>query len=255
VIDLHFHILPGFDDGPRDLDAAVALARAAASGGVDTVVATPHVSWSWQNSASRIAESVRRLDAHLADLSIPVRVRTGAEIALTRASDLADLELRGLALGGGPWLLIEPPHSSASAGLEGVLLHLQQRGHRIVLAHVERCPPFINDVEMLERLVAGGMIASLTAGSLVGRFGGTVQRFAHGLVSRGLIGNVASDAHDCQRRPPGLYEELTSAGLDEQIPWLTEDVPEAILSGSEIPPAPEWRGLVSRPRLLGRLRR
>ena len=255
VIDLHFHLLPGIDDGPPDLDAAAALARAAASAGVDTIVATPHVSWEWQNSSRAIAESVRRVEAQLAELAIPVQIRAGAEIALTRAIDLTDQELSGLTLGGGPWLLIEPPHMTAAVGIEGLLLQVQHRGHRIVLAHVERCPAFIDDVEMLERLVQEGMLASLTAGSLVGRFGGTVQRFAQQVVTRGLIHNVASDAHDRDRRPPGLAQELASAGLGEQAAWLTEDVPAAILAGGEIPPAPRWPALAVRPRLLRRLGR
>jgi protein-tyrosine phosphatase len=255
VIDLHFHLLPGIDDGPQDLDDAVALARAAASAGVDTIVATPHVSWEWENSPRTIAESVRRMDAQLAQLAIRVRVRAGAEIALTRAIELSDAELRRLTLGGGPWLLIEPPHILAAVGIEGLLAHLQQRGHRIVLAHVERCPAFIDDIEMLDRLVQGGVLASITAGSLVGRFGGTVERFAHRLVTSGLIHNVASDAHDCDRRAPGLSLELASAGLGEQAAWLTEDVPAAILAGHQIPPAPAWPALSARPRFLGRLRR
>ena len=255
MIDLHFHLLPGIDDGPRDLDAAVALARAAASAGVDTIVATPHVSWDWQNTPWTIADSARRMDAHLAQLAIPIRVRAGAEIALTRALDLHDEELRRLSLGGGPWLLIEPPHVSAAIGIEAVLMQLHRRGHRIVLAHVERCPAFIADVNMLDRLVQAGMLASMTAGSLVGRFGRTVQRFAQRLVTSGLIHNVASDAHDCNRRPPGLSQELASAGLRDQTAWLTEDVPAAVLAGSDIPPAPPWPTVTARPRLLGRLLR
>jgi protein-tyrosine phosphatase len=65
VIDLHFHLLPGVDDGPPDLDAAVALARAATNIGVATIVATPHVSSQWPNTSRTIAEGVRRLNAHL----------------------------------------------------------------------------------------------------------------------------------------------------------------------------------------------
>jgi protein-tyrosine phosphatase len=108
---------------------------------------------------------------------------------------------------------------------------------------------------MLERLVRGDMLASLTAGSLVGRFGGTVQRFAQELVMGSLIHGVASDAHDCDQRFPGLSQELASAGLREQAAWLTEDVPAAILSGREIPRPPAWPVLATGPRLLRRLRR
>jgi protein-tyrosine phosphatase len=72
----------------------------------------------------------------------------------------------------------------------------------------------------------------------VGRFGGEVRRFALGLAREGLIHNVASDAHDDVRRPPGTAAELRQAGLEPLTEWLTEQVPAAILSGAEIPPRP-----------------
>jgi protein-tyrosine phosphatase len=194
------------------------------------------------------------VQARLAELSIPVRVRPGAEIALTYALDLSDRELRALSLGGGPWLLIELPQASAVVGLEAQLKHLQDRGHGIVIAHVERCPSFAHDSELLGRLVEAGMIASLTAGALVGRFGAPLQRFAQRLVARGLVHNVASDAHDCALRAPGLRHELAAANLREQTAWLTQDVPAAILAGRPIPPMPpNWPAAPSRSQLLGRL--
>ena len=36
--DLHFHLLPGVDDGPADMDASLELARAAVAEGTGTVV-------------------------------------------------------------------------------------------------------------------------------------------------------------------------------------------------------------------------
>jgi protein-tyrosine phosphatase len=173
-------------------------------------------------------------------LEVPVEVVAGAEIALTRAIELSDAQLRSFALGDGPWLLIELPQSQVVLGLEAQLLHLQQRGHHLLLAHVERCPTFFKDPELLDRLTAHGMRASLTAGALVGRFGGTLERFARELLARGVISNVASDAHNCGTRPPGLHAELAHAGLADQANWLTQDVPAAILSGGAIPPPPLW---------------
>jgi protein-tyrosine phosphatase len=240
LIDLHFHLLPGIDDGPADLDAAVALARQAVAEGTTTVVATPHVSWEWRTEPETIAAGVQVIATRLRELGIPLEVVAGAELALTRAIELSDPELASFALGAGPWLLIELPQSQVVLGLEAQLLHLQHRGHQLLLAHVERCPTFFSDPELLDRLTAHGMRASLTAGALVGRFGGTLERFANALVARGVISNVASDAHNCDRRPPGLEAALAHAGLAEQTSWLTQDVPAAMLSGGEIPPPPVW---------------
>ena len=116
---------------------------------------------------------------------------------------------------------------------------LQERGFRIVLAHPERCPALHRDREMLERLVASGVLGSLTAGSLDGRFGAAVRRFALELMRDGLVHNVASDAHDASNRPPTIAGELDRAGLGSLAGWLTQDVPGAILAGGEIPTRPE----------------
>jgi protein-tyrosine phosphatase len=91
---------------------------------------------------------------------------------------------------------------------------------------------------MLRELVGEGILTSITAGSLVGRFGGEVRRFATALAREGLIHNVASDTHDTVNRPPGVAAELRAAGLEPLADWLIEQVPAAILSGAEIPPRP-----------------
>ena len=43
MIDLHCHVLPGIDDGPRTVDEALALCKAVAADGVQVVAATPHL--------------------------------------------------------------------------------------------------------------------------------------------------------------------------------------------------------------------
>ncbi|HLL91334.1 MAG TPA: CpsB/CapC family capsule biosynthesis tyrosine phosphatase, partial [Solirubrobacteraceae bacterium] len=105
-------------------------------------------------------------------------------------------------------------------------------------AHPERCQAFHRDPRMLAALVRDGVLTSITAGSLVGRFGNRVRRFALQLVQDELVHNVSSDAHGHDRRRPGIAAELEQAGMGELCEWLTEAVPAAILSGGEIPPRP-----------------
>jgi protein-tyrosine phosphatase len=238
LIDLHCHVLPGIDDGPATLEDSVALARAAAAGGTRTIVATPHVSWDMPNEAATIAGLVEELNARLEREGVELRVRPGAEVAITRAIDLPPEELAGLSLGGGPWVLIEPPFSPLVAGLEGLFDGLRRGDLQIVVAHPERCPGFHRDPDALARLVEAGALTSITASSLGGRFGRDVRRFAHQLVERGLVHNVASDAHDSVSRPPALADELRRSGYDWLAGWAAQDVPAAILAGEPIPPRP-----------------
>jgi protein-tyrosine phosphatase len=245
VIDLHCHILPGIDDGPATVEQSLALARAAHAAGTRTIVATPHVSWRYPNDAPTIARLADELNERLAAEGVALQVCAGAEIAMTRVEDLGPAELASLALGGGSWLLIEPPFTPVVTGLELVVGQLRSQGHGVVLAHPERCPAFHREPHILHALIEGGALTSITAGSLTGRFGGQVRRFSMSLVAQGLAHNVASDAHDVRGRPPSIAAELDRAGLGEWTEWLTRSVPKAILSGAEIPPRPR---IAQRPR-------
>lgn len=239
MIDLHCHILPGIDDGPDTMEETLELARVAVAAGTTTVIATPHVSWDWPDvGAARIAAAVDEVNEALRVAAIDLEVRSGAEVALTRAGDLDDEELVRLRLGGGPWLLAECPLSSSGAGFEQALSALTAKGHRIVLAHPERSPLLQRDRELLGRLVGQGMLSSVTAGSLIGRFGRPVQDVAMEMVAAGMVHNIASDAHSAGRRPPGIRDELRDAGLGEQADWLGRAVPLAVVSGTKVPPMP-----------------
>jgi protein-tyrosine phosphatase len=255
VIDLHSHILPGIDDGPPTMEGSLELARVAVAERTRTILATPHIAGGYAIGPERIAEGVAELTEALARAAIPLEVRAGGEIAIWRLVDLDDAALRALALGGGPYLLVESPFSPVVGDFEPMVLNLLQRGHRVLLAHPERCPAFQRNAERLATLVRGGVLVQITAGSMEGAFGSTVRRFTTGLLRDGLVHVVASDAHDHVQRPPGLsagFRSLESElpGLSEQQAWLTDLVPAAILDGGPLPERPPLppptRGLLRR---------
>ena len=142
MIDLHTHILPGIDDGPATIEGSLELARAAVAAGTRTLVATPHVSWTYPNDAGAIAALVEQLNARLRAEGIELEVLAGAEIAMTRLVDMRGEELSNLSLGGGAFLLVEPPFAPAVTGLDALVFDLQRQGYEILLAHPERCPAF-----------------------------------------------------------------------------------------------------------------
>jgi protein-tyrosine phosphatase len=238
MIDLHCHVLPGIDDGPATIEQSLALARAAAAAGTRTIVATPHVSWRYHNEPQAIARLVGELSARLRGERIEIEVRPGAELAMSRIADTERAQLDRLTLGGGRWLLVEPPFIPTAYGLDEMVFDLQRQGYRVILAHPERCAAFHRDPRMLAAIVAAGALTSLTAGSLVGRFGSPACRFALELVEEGMAHNVSSDAHDDVRRPPSVIDELERAGVGLLAEWLTRSVPAAILDGDKIPPRP-----------------
>ena len=254
MIDLHSHILPGVDDGPSTMEGSLELARAAVAAGTRTILATPHVHHDPRVDPALIAAGVDALRAALAAAEIPLEVLPGGEIAIWRLTDLDDDMLRALTLGGGPYLLVESPFSPAVGDFEPMVLDLHARGHRVLLAHPERCPAFQRDPQRLEALVDAGALVQITAGSMAGEFGSTVRRFTTTLLREGLAHVVASDAHDHLRRRPGLQAgfaalERDLPGLSQQAEWFTELVPRAVLDGTPLParpPLPRPTGLLRR---------
>jgi len=260
VIDLHSHILAQLDDGPGALETSLAMATRWVQEGVRTVVATPHVNYRYRVDAAMIADGVRSLSAALADERIALSVVPGGELGLERLPDLDDQTLRRYTLGGAGCLLVESPYNSNATYLEEAVFDLQVRGFRVLLAHPERSPLFARDRERLRRLVRAGALCSITAGSMAGHFGEPVRDFTIGLFAEGLVHNVASDAHDEARRPPGLeagFAALESdlPGLTETMGWYTEVVPSALLEDRPLPSAPPTlTRRRSRWHVLGRLR-
>ena len=104
MIDLHSHLLPGIDDGPRTWDAALALCRKVSEDGVRTSVATPHlIDGVYDNVLARTEPLVRELNERLKDAGIALTVLTGAEVDFSsrhvteNTGELPLLDTNGLA--------------------------------------------------------------------------------------------------------------------------------------------------------------
>ena len=241
--DLHSHILPGVDDGPPGLEGSFAFARAAVRSGTGRIVATPHVDHHHYIAPEDIGAAVAALNRVLETRGIPLQVLSGAEIALPRLFDLTDDQLALLTLGGGPYLLLEAPFRRMAGEIDQMVFAAQTRGYRVVLAHPERSAVFHKEPAGLRRLAGGGVLMQVTASSITGAFGETVREFSLWMLREGLAHAISSDAHDESRRPPDqrswvAVAERTVTGIENRAAWLLEEVPDAILTGAAVPPAP-----------------
>lgn len=241
LIDLHIHLLPGLDDGASDVDATCELAAACVADGIDAVAATPHVSREYATRPAALEAALGLARGVVERASIPLKIYSGAEVAIDQLDQLTDDELRAFTIGpGGNHLLLETPYASWPLDLELHIGRLATLGIRAVLAHPERSAAVqeSDGIEHLAFAVSRGVRTQVTAGSLSGRFGRTAQSLAQELLERELVHLVASDAHNAERRPPRMREAAAAVGSDELGRWLTEDAPLAILRGEPLPPRP-----------------
>lgn len=209
MLDLHAHVLPGIDDGPRTLEDAVALARALADDGVEHVVATPHIyPGVFDNTPDRIADAFDRLRQAIADSDIRLTMTWAAEVRI--CPEIIDwLERRRLpllngSLVGPSTVLIELPDGQIPVGTDRLLARLVDHGITPLMAHPERNKAVMEQPNRLEALRRLGCRFQLTAGSIVGDFGSRARNTATQLLEAGWVDVVGSDAHNLSGRRPRM---------------------------------------------------
>ena len=236
TIDLHCHLLPGLDDGARDLDDAVAMARQAQADGIGAICATPHVRADHAVVLAELPARRARLTAALETAGCATRVLAGGEVAAARLGDLDDAELRSVTLGGsGRWILLEPSPGPLDARLEAAVDALRARGFRSLVAHPER--HFGPDlVDRLRRVIAKGALVQATAAYFTDE--GSRPTMLD-LARAGVIHVLGSDAHSSLAGRPvvlaaGLQVLASVPPVAAHLDWVRRHAAHAIVQGEEI---------------------
>ena len=218
-VELHFHALPGVDDGPVTLGDSVELVRRAAAQGTETVVATPHVRTDFVTDVLGLGERVEELRAALRAAGVTAELRRGAELGHDMVGRLSQRELDSIAQGppGARWLLVETPFEGIGEDFHAATDELRDRGFGVLVAHPERsADAALYESAGLRRELRGGSLAQVNAQSITGAHGPDARRAAFDLIGHGLVAVVSSDAHGVNR-PPLLREaggHLLEQGLD-----------------------------------------
>jgi protein-tyrosine phosphatase len=238
TIDLHCHLLPGLDDGARDLEDAIAMARQAQADGIAAICATPHIRADHAVCVADLPGKRAQLAAALARAGCPVAVLAGGEVAADIVNDLDDARLAAVTLGaGGRWILLEPSPGPLDARLATAVDALRARGFGALIAHPERhLAPDL--VDQLRRVIAEGALVQATAAYFVDE---PTRPAMLDLARAGVIHVLGSDSHSSRAgRPVALAAGLevlsavepTAAHLD----WVAHGAPEAITRGAEVEP-------------------
>jgi protein-tyrosine phosphatase len=232
MIDLHCHILPGIDDGARDLDDSLAMARAAADDGIEIVCATPHIRHDHDVRIRELRGRADELNEEIRRAGIPVEVVTGGELAETALEGLDPEELQAISLGGGGWILLEPAPGPLGASLAAATSRLLQAGFGVLIAHPERHPS-ADLPDRLRELSELGALIQVTAALLAE---GPARPSMLSLADRGLVHVVASDAHSSHAgRPLRLSDGLAALEgvelVSPHLAWVAREAPAAIVSG------------------------
>ena len=241
MYDLHAHILPGADDGPREVEESLQMLKLAAADGIKGIAMTPHViPGRHDNPKEKVIKLTAQLKARADDVEI--ELYPASEIALSEET-LAGLKSGSYCtINGSRYVLTELPPLFDSEKIYEAVHSMREMGLVPLIAHPERNPRALKDVECLYELVSMGALMQVTAGSFLGIFGDDVRKLSLSMLERRLVHVIASDAHDNGPRPPVLstaVKEVAKLVGERAAQSMVTAVPEKILKDELVkPPEP-----------------
>jgi protein-tyrosine phosphatase len=208
-IDLHTHLLPGFDDGAKDAAEALEILFQAQQAGFAGVVATPHfMAGVYEHDRPAVQQAIAALAADMAKQTPGVTLYPGSEYYLDDQFYrlLEDAALMPLA--GGTHVLVELPLLRLPPMTKEFAFRMRIKGLTPVLAHPERYGDVTRDPKLAEQLATAGYRLQINLGSLAGMYGRKVRKAAEWMLKHDLVDFVGSDAHTPQQATEAFGEGL-----------------------------------------------
>jgi protein-tyrosine phosphatase len=236
VVDIHSHILPEVDDGPKSWDVSVAMCRAAAADGITHQVATPHANDRYHYDR----EYLQGLVAHLQQLvGDAPKLSLGCDFHLSyeNIQDALAHPTRYV-IDGTRYLLVEFSNYSVPQQTTDSFLKLGDCGITVIITHPERNPILRESLQRVVEWAEQGCVIQMTGSALTGFWGERTRRAAQWLLERQAVHVLATDAHDLEKRVPILSTSRDAAAEisgQEVAEALVELNPRAIITNQPLP--------------------
>ena len=236
MIDIHAHILPNLDDGPRSLEDSLNLIEMSAESGVTGIIATSHGNY-YDYTLEEYWEKFTLVKKYIQKYRIPLEIYSGMEIFVNeRSLELLKKE-KLLSLNGGHYILIEFDFNESPDIVFERIKELQKEGWKIILAHPERYIFVQEEPEILEKLIENDCAMQINYRSLRGDFGEQEYRIAVAMLRSGMVHFIASDGHTSNWRNTsfdGMIPVLKKMISPGYIKLLIDTNPKLLLQDEEL---------------------
>lgn len=203
MVDFHSHILPGIDDGAKNLEHSVEMLTMLKEQGVDTVIATPHFYDSITKIDKFLEERNRAYNLlvnriYRDNLSVP-KVKLGAEVYLS-ADIVGSRDLEKLCIDGTECILIEMPRGFWFDWVyESINALIVERKFTPMIAHLERYASSKRDMKKFNKLLEQDVFVQINTDSVMNR---KTWKIIKSLLKNDNAHIIASDVHDTLERRP-----------------------------------------------------
>jgi len=225
VVDIHSHILPEVDDGPKSWDVCIAMCRVAADDGITHMVASPHANDRYHYDREYLQGLVNHLQQLVGDAP---KILLGCDFHLS-FDNLQDAYAHPdrYLIAGTRYLLVEFSNYSVPQNTTDSFLKLGDRGITPIITHPERNPILRDSLQRVVEWAEQGCVIQMTGSALTGFWGERTRRAAAWLLEHQAVHVLATDAHDLEKRVP-----ILSTSRDAAAEIVGEEVAEALVEGN-----------------------
>ena len=211
------------------------MVRMATEHGTTDLVATPHANPSYrfdpQIVEERLAEVAKASDNVL-------RLHSGCDFHLSYDNiQDAIANPRKYTINHHRYLMVEFSDLLIFNNTAEIFSRLEDAGMTPVITHPERNGLLRQRIDQIAKWVEAGACVQVTGQSLLGEFGRRAAEFSRTLLDRRLVHFLASDAHDCEHRPPRLdlaHQWVKEHYGEEWAEALCVTNPKATLTGEAL---------------------
>ena len=235
LYDVHTHILPGVDDGSRDMEETKRMLQMERDQGVMHVIATPHFAVGDRQAPPEKLRSILEQVREVAKQIDPeMTVDLGNELLNGSGMIQALQQGEALTLADTRYILVEFLPKDRYSTIYHALRDYIMEGYIPLVAHVERYEALMSDRNRMEELISLGAYFQMNAESLMGRRFSRRATACRRLVENGLIHMLGSDCHRSDRRVPLMQDALDHLSRDfrqsGKFQKLVQDNPQTLLA-------------------------
>ena len=212
-VDIHSHILPGIDDGAKNIDESLELISQMKNLGFSKIIGTPHTYLGVHNNTIKsIEESYNKLIK--LDLLNDINVGFASEYMIDE-SLIKKAESNSLLTLKDRYVLVEMSFINPPNNLFEILFKLRLYNYTPIIAHPERYRFWFNSFDNFIKLKKMGCKFQTNMFSIIGYYGQDVLKFSDLLLKKNMIDFIGSDIHKINQIR--LFEEKVQISRIEKI--------------------------------------
>lgn len=221
IVDMHCHVLPGVDDGPKSMEGSMTILQEAVRQGIGKMIVTPHYHpGRYKVPAPLVLRTITEVRRELRRRGIAIELIPGQECYYF-SNLLGELDAGNvLTMAGSNFVLVEFDPGVMYNVIQHAVRELFAGGYRPIIAHFERYQCLNERIDRLDELHDHGALLQMNFDRLLGKEGFFRRNFWRRLMREGYVDFLGSDTHGVNFRP--LH-------VDQAMAWMRDEVDPGIL--------------------------